>query len=80
MLATLQRFFAPFTSVPFDDAAAEVYGTVRADVERAGKPIGPNDLMIAAIALARGLTLVTHDTGEFQRVAGLTIKDWEATS
>lgn len=79
VLAKLQRFFAPFTSVPFDDAAAQAYGTVRADLERAGKPIGPNDLLIAAIALARGLTLVTHNTGEFQRVAGLTIEDWEAT-
>ena len=80
VLAKLQLFFAPFTSVPFDDAAAQAYGTLRADLERAGRPVGPNDLMIAAIALERGLTLVTHNTGEFERVVGLTIEDWEATS
>jgi tRNA(fMet)-specific endonuclease VapC len=79
VLAKLQRFFAPFTSLPFDDAAAQAYGTIRADLERVGRPIGPNDLMIAAIALAGGLTLVTHNTGEFQRVPGLTIGDWEAS-
>jgi tRNA(fMet)-specific endonuclease VapC len=79
VLAKLRRFFTPFISLPFDDAAAQAYGTIRADLEQVGKPIGPNDLMIAAIALACGLTLVTHNTGEFQRVPGLTIEDWEAT-
>jgi tRNA(fMet)-specific endonuclease VapC len=59
--------------------AAQAYGTIRADLERVGRPIGPNDLMIAAIALAGGLTLVTHNTAEFQRVPGLTIGDWEAS-
>ena len=66
-------------SVAFDDAAAQAYGTIRADLEQAGRPIGPNDLMIAAITLASGLTLVTHNTDEFQRVPGLTIEDWEVT-
>jgi tRNA(fMet)-specific endonuclease VapC len=79
VLAKLQRFFAPFVSLPFDDGAAQVYGTIRADLERVGTPIGPNGLLIAAIALGRGLTLVTHNTGEFQRVTGLPVEDWEAT-
>jgi tRNA(fMet)-specific endonuclease VapC len=42
-------------------------------------PIGPNDLLIAAIALANGLIVVTHNTSEFSRVPGLSIEDWEAT-
>ena len=65
------------TLVPFDEAAAEAYGTIRADLERQGTPIGPNDLLIGAIALAHQLILVTHNTREFQRIAGLTLEDWE---
>jgi len=66
-----------FPSIPFDDASAEVYGQIRADLAAKGTPIGPNDLMIAAIALAHGLTLVTHNTAEFSRVIGLTLEDWQ---
>lgn len=76
-LALLQRFFAPFESVPFDDECADHYGQIRFDLERAGRTIGPNDLMIAATALAHGLILVTHNTNEFSRVSGLRIEDWE---
>jgi tRNA(fMet)-specific endonuclease VapC len=76
--AQLQQFFAAFPSFPFDDRAAAVYGTIRTDLETAGTPIGPNDLMIAATALASGLILVTHNTGEFNRVPGLRIEDWQA--
>jgi tRNA(fMet)-specific endonuclease VapC len=50
-LALLARFFGQFNSLPFDDTAAEVYGRIRAELTRRGTPIGPNDLMIAAIAL-----------------------------
>jgi tRNA(fMet)-specific endonuclease VapC len=64
-------------SLPFDDAAAEEYGQLRAYLANQGTPIGPNDTMIAAIALANGLTLVTHNTAEFSRVPGLMIKDWQ---
>jgi tRNA(fMet)-specific endonuclease VapC len=66
-----------FVSFPLDDAAAEHYGKVRAHLAVLGTPIGPNDLMIAAIALANGLTLVTHNTAEFSRVPGLSIEDWQ---
>jgi tRNA(fMet)-specific endonuclease VapC len=52
--AQLQRFFAGFPSLSFDDQAAAAYGTLRAALEASGTPIGPNDLMIAAIALASG--------------------------
>jgi tRNA(fMet)-specific endonuclease VapC len=63
--------------VPFDDRAGEEYAKVRADLAAKGTPIGPNDLLIAAIALANGLTLVTHNTTEFSRVLGLRLEDWE---
>jgi tRNA(fMet)-specific endonuclease VapC len=72
----LQQFFEGFLSVPFDDAAAETYGTIRTQLERAGTPLGPNDLYIAAIALSNNLVLLTHNSGEFQQVEGLCIEDW----
>ncbi len=76
--ARLRAFLAGFVSLPFDDRAAETYGRIRAQLSSQGAPIGPNDLMIAAIALAQSLTLITHNTREFSRVKGLVIDDWEA--
>jgi tRNA(fMet)-specific endonuclease VapC len=76
-LRVLQRFFEPFRSLSFDDTCSEQYGLIRSDLERAGKPIGPYDVMIAATAIAHELTLVTHDVAEFSRVAGLKWEDWE---
>jgi len=73
----LRRFVARFVSVPFDDAAAERYGEIRQVLERQGKLIGPNDLMIASVALANNMELVTHNTNEFLRVPGLHVVDWE---
>jgi tRNA(fMet)-specific endonuclease VapC len=75
-LTLVQTFAAPLIRVPFDDLAADVYGRIRADLERRGQAIGPNDTMIAAIAVANGLTIVTHNTTEFSRVSGLLIEDW----
>jgi tRNA(fMet)-specific endonuclease VapC len=77
-LARLEVFFRPFISFSFDDTAAESAARVRAHLEAAGTPIGPNDLLIASIALARGLVVVTHNTAEFGRVPGLRIEDWVA--
>ena len=76
-LALLERFFAPFESLPFDDRCAEAYGAIRAELAAVGSLIGPNELLIAATARAHDLTLVTHKVGEFARVAGLRIEDWE---
>ena len=76
-LALLRLFFEQFVSLPFDDRAAEIYGLVRIQLAAAGKLIGPNDLLIAAIAIANDVTLVTHNTREFSRVEGLHIEDWE---
>ncbi len=70
-------FLEPLTTLSFDDQAAEKYGIIRALLERAGTPIGPNDLLIAAIALDHNLILVTHNSGEFRRVPDLLIEDWE---
>ena len=75
-LTLVQTFAAPLISVPFDDLATDVYGQIRAGLEGRGQAIGPNDTMIAAIALANGLTIVTHNTAEFSRVSGLLIEDW----
>jgi tRNA(fMet)-specific endonuclease VapC len=75
-LQRLSEFFQPFDSVPFDDQAAMPYGAVRAQLEREGQPIGSNDLMIAAIALAHDLTLVTRNQPEFRRVTGLRLAMW----
>jgi tRNA(fMet)-specific endonuclease VapC len=66
-----------FGSLPFDDGAAEIHGQLRAKLAAAGTPIGPNDLMIASIALTNGLTLVTHNTSEFSRVPALQLEDWQ---
>jgi tRNA(fMet)-specific endonuclease VapC len=76
-LQQLQLFFSPLQSLPFDDGCAEHYALIRADLAAQGKPIGPNDLLIAAIARAHDVTLITHNTAEFSRVAGLRIEDWQ---
>ena len=77
-LKLLQRFFKVFVSIPFDDLCAEHYGAIRNELAAAGVMIGPNDLMIAATSRAHDLVLVTHNTSEFGRVAGLRVEDWEA--
>lgn len=76
-LDLLRRFFLPFKSVAFDDPCADHCGRVRAELAAQGTPIGPNDLLIAATALAHDLTLVTHNIREFSRVTGLRMEDWE---
>jgi len=76
-LETLSLFLAQLESLPFDDAAADVYGLLRTDLTEKGMIIGPNDLMIAAIAVANNVTIVTHNTREFGRIAGLAIEDWQ---
>lgn len=71
-------FLAGFPSLPFDDHAAYRHALIRAELTSRGQLIGPNDLLIAATALAHGAILVTHNTAEFSRVPGLLIEDWEA--
>lgn len=66
-----------FVSISFHDLAAEQCGFLRAHLASLGMPIGPNDLMIASIALAHNLILVTNNTSEFSRVPGLLVEDWQ---
>ena len=73
----VEALMQPYRSLPFDDAAAEQYASVRRHLESLGAPIGPYDLQIAAIALANGCTLVTHNTEEFSRIPGLPLEDWQ---
>jgi tRNA(fMet)-specific endonuclease VapC len=64
--------------VAFNDEDAKTAGELRADLEAAGKPIGPYDLLIAAQALTNRATLVTANASEFRRVPGLLVPDWTA--
>ena len=72
----LEEFIVPLEIWPFDEDAAQNYGAIRASLEKAGTPIGSMDLLIAAHAVSLGVTLVTSNTREFSRVAGLTLTDW----
>jgi len=71
-----KRFLSQFKSLPFDDKASGVFGIIRAELAFKGTPIGPYDLMIAAIAKAHNLTLITHNIREFKRIDNLQIEDW----
>ena len=79
-LGLLRKFFREFGTLPFDEKCEEIYGAVRAELAMAGTLIDPNDLLIAATALANSVTIVTHNTREFSRVKGLRIEDWERGS
>ena len=70
------RIAHAITILPFDDAAAERHGSLRATLESEGKPLDEPDLRIAAIALSRSLILVTANVRHFERVDGLEIQNW----
>ena len=72
----LRRFLDALEISPFDAAAAEVCGAMRAWLAAQGTPIGPYDVQIAAHALALGVTLVSNNTREFERVPGLKLENW----
>ena len=74
--ADQDAFLAPFRVLDFDARAAECYANARAHLAARGQPIGDRDLMIAAIALAKRLTVVTGNISEFSRVPGVTVEDW----
>ena len=74
--AKLRPVFARHPSASFDDEAANEAARIRHELECAGKVIGPRDIQIAGLALSRGWSLVTANTGEFSRVAGLRLEDW----
>lgn len=72
----LEEFLLPLEIADFDESAAAAYGTVRADLENAGRPIGPLDTQIGAHAQSLGAVLVTNNTAEFRRIKGLKIENW----
>jgi len=75
-LERLEHFLLPLEIVPFDADAGRWYGRVRNQLKRAGLPIGGNDLLIAAHAVSLGVTLVTNNVREFERVKSLHVERW----
>lgn len=72
----IEETLAPYPSLPFDDHCANSYAQIRYVLEADGYPIGPHDLLIAAICVTHGITLITSNTAEFKRVGNLMIEDW----
>ncbi len=72
----LDEFILPLEIADFDEKAAESYGTLRASLEKEGKPIGSVDMMIGAHVLSLGVTLVTNNTREFKQIKHLKVADW----
>ena len=78
-LAALEQFLHPMTAIEFTPKEAKQAAKIRADLQKKGMPIGAYDIQIAATALAHGLTLVTNNTSEFERVVGLKLENWGVT-
>lgn len=76
LLRQVEAILDAIDVVPFEPPADVIYGRIRADLEAAGRPIGPNDLLIAAQALALAVPLVTANEAEFRRVDGLMVENW----
>ena len=72
----LTRFLLPLNLIDMDRPSATEAASIRADLERKGMPIGPYDLLIAGLARSRGMTLVTNNTKEFERIDGLNLENW----
>ncbi len=76
LTAQVEAILAAIDVRPFESPADHEYAKLRLHLERAGTPIGPNDMLIAAHALATQSILVTANTSEFFRVPGLTVENW----
>ena len=76
LLKAVEGVLGEITVLPFELPADAEYGSIRSELEAAGKPIGGNDLLIAAHARATGATIVTGNIGEFRRVRGLSVENW----
>ena len=74
--AVVEDFVSRLAVLPYDNKAAWHYGNIRASLEKLGQPIGINDLHIAAQARSNGLTLITNNLREFERVPGLLLENW----
>ena len=78
LLKAVEDLLGEISVLPFDVPADAEYGGIRSELEAAGKPIGGNDLLIAAHAYATGATIVTANTSEFKRIRGLNVENWLA--
>jgi len=72
----LEEFLAPLEILTYDQTAARVYGDIRFQLEKRGRPIGPLDLLIAAHAISQNLVLITNNDKEFKRIKKLKIENW----
>lgn len=77
-MAALERLLQALRRLPFDAPCAEHAARIRAELDSAGTPIGPHDVLIAATALRHQAELVTRNTREFARVSGLRLQNWHA--
>lgn len=75
-MTKLYEFLVPFTIMDFDMNSTRYYGKISKELKGLGQPVGPMDTLIASIALAHDLTLVTNNAKEFARVAGLRLENW----
>ena len=75
-LQAIEHFSARLEVLSFSARAAAHYGQIRVELERAGRPAGPQDMMIGGHARSEGLVLVTNNRREFARMSGLRIEDW----
>jgi len=78
LLKAVEDLLGEISVLPFDVPADAEYGGIRSELEAAGKPIGGNDLLIAAHAYVTGATIVTANTSEFKRIRGLNVENWLA--
>ena len=75
-LAVVEEFASLLEVMPYTAKAAQHYGAIRSELEKSGRPIGVNDLHIAAHARSEGLVIVTNNRREFDRVSALQVEDW----
>ena len=78
LMARVEALLQRMPILPFDVPVDAEYGSIRAALEAAGRPIGPNDLLIGAHARALGATIVTGNISEFGRIQGLSVENWMA--
>lgn len=72
----VEEFLYPFEILPYDESASREYGKIRSYLEKNGQIIGPLDLLIAAHAISRNLTIITNNTKEFKRIESLQVENW----
>lgn len=77
-LRDVEGFAARLEVLPFDEQAAAHTGQLRAELKRAGRPVGPYDEMIAGHARSRGLVVITNNTRQFEHVPGIRLANWAA--